>query len=439
MTAPGDYSLRTTPTFTGGAFMVANAIDDCLLIYRGSTCVAEHVWQTFDGHDLDHQLDPDVRGARLVVSGDPASASVMGSQHTTVQAAATALARREANVLLLAQLTRYVVMGESLSAIGGELAAHFDRPCVPLDATKVNRDFTGAFDFAMQGLAREVVERARDIDVRPAAAAVIGYMQARHGGDTEGDLGELRRLLAALGIDIESVWLAGEAWADLGRALNASTLLAFPYGAEAADILSTASGASVVSRPLPVSLGDTIEWLEAVAEATDTGERAKGFIESELRRIIPRLDRVVTRSLRGKRAIVVATPDWLPGIVRCFTEDLGIVVVGEIARQRLPTETGSEAPAPGDLDRTWDPSLDSLRHHVERARESGGLDFLVGSAWERSALVGHSDALPVLEFGYPQERAHFLRPTPHLGFEGVLTWANRVFDAVSPQSTRPPE
>ena len=46
-----DYTMRTSPNYMAGALLAANAVSDCLLVYRGSACIEEQVVQTFGPHE----------------------------------------------------------------------------------------------------------------------------------------------------------------------------------------------------------------------------------------------------------------------------------------------------------------------------------------------------------------------------------------------------
>jgi nitrogenase molybdenum-iron protein alpha/beta subunit len=114
--------------------------------------------------------------------------------------------------------------------------------------------------------------------------------------------------------------------------------------------------------------------------------------------------------------------------VACLRDDLGVDVVAAILRRRRdPSAPDAD---PQALDRTFDPSEASLRHHLDAALATGGVDVIVGTARDRQVLRQEHRRLPFVEFGYPQESAHFLAPTPHLGFQGPITWAQRLFDAI---------
>jgi nitrogenase molybdenum-iron protein alpha/beta subunit len=430
MTSSPDYTMRTSPNYMAGALMAANAVSDALLVYRGSACVEEQVVQTFAPHDLGHGMSVNRAEGRLVLTMDPETVSLMGAAQSALKAARWGLQTRQVRVVLLSELIRHSLTGENIRRLSEQLEAELGVPCVATDADVLDRDFGDSTRSIMDGLARAAVERAPEAPLAEGSVAAVGYLRSRNEGDSDGDNAELRRILAGGGLELCSTWLSGGTWEELLEATRAQTIVGLPFAGNAARLLAERSRAASIATALPVSLAGTVAWLEAVAGAADRPGAFDSFVEQELRRVVSLLDRYATRFLRGKRVLVAATGDWLDGIVRCLSEDVGMEVVAGILRQRHP-EDGLTGPEDLDaLDRLVDPSVASLRHHADKALQEGGLDLVIGSFWERSALLGEYAHIPFLEFGYPQYRSHFLSPTPHLGFEGVLTWAQRIFEAL---------
>ena len=428
MTPSSEFSASCTPTFMDGSLWVANAIADCLLVYRGSSCIEEHAEDFFLPHDWRGQMQANRAGGRLVLTMDPDSSSVAGTQWGVERAVAWARRTRAPRLLLLSELSRYPLMGEDLAQSAALLREQTGLPCVAAGASTLDRDYTHAVRSLLRGLAEEV-RRVGGGEPEPETVGVVGYLRSRNEGDGEGDVLELRRMVAALGLSLPSLWLSGAGWAELAAIRKSSTLVALPSGREAAGILGAERGVEVVDAALPLSLGGTADWIRRLGEGTGRLEAAEDFIDRELRAVVPQLDPVASRFLRARRVLVAAPWDWAPGIARCLREDLGMDVVATVLRHR---SVSAYATPLGDEhgDGQLDPTVASLNASVSRARAEGGLDLVVGSAWEQAALEAEHGDIPVLEFGYPQRRAHFLAPTPHLGFRGVLTWAQRAYEAL---------
>jgi len=423
-----DYSARTGPTFLDGALLVAAAIPDAGLVYRGSTCVDERIRQTIRPHTRGGTLETTANGGRLLLTMDPYTVAVLGTEDRVEEAVEHLAAQEGIRLVLIASLSRYTLTGEKLGPVARTLDARLpDVDVQDLSTRSLTRDHTDAFRVFYDGLAARLVAQGLPA-AAPGTVGVFGYPWTRDSGDTRGDLAELERLIEALGLTWRGALLDGRPSTTFADVASAGTLVAFPDAADAAEVVAEATGATVVRCPIPVSLGDTVGWLRAVATATGREDRLQALIDAELDHVVPLLDRAVHRGLLGRRAVVAAPGEWLPSLVRCLQEDLGIIVTAALARTRHAT---LEETWDGSAELITDPSIEALNGAIEAARDGGGLDLVIGSNWERSARVAAHRSVPFVEFGYPQRQAWFLRATPHLGTTGVLTWAERLLAAVS--------
>jgi len=428
-----DFSLRTTAAFPLGVYQVANAIPDSLLVFRGAACVYEAFETAFRPHDLGQTLDRP--GApRLVDTTEPFTMSILGVEDRVVDLARWNQLLGDRRLVFLSELVRISIMGEGLRAAARAVRANTGLPCVPALSLDLSRDADDALRSLLTGLAEVLVADAARLGGEPPALdprgiGIVGYPYLRNEGDSAGDVAELERLVRTLGLDPLPIWLSGTGWEHLSSLARARHLLALPLGVSAARSLQKATGATVTEVSLPVSLEQSEQWLRTLAASAGVSAPVDAVVDAELTRVVPLVDRLVSLSLRGRRVAVIADPTWLPGLVGCLEEDLGLEVACSLWRaRRNPLD---EASADRDeVTRLYDPSVASLAHHLLAAHAAGGLDAIVGSAFERNALPPELAHVPFVEFGLPQHARHFLVPTPHVGFSGVLTWAQRLHDAL---------
>jgi hypothetical protein len=424
-----DFTPRTTPNFMAGMFLTANGISDSLLLYRGSRCIEEQLRQAFHPHSLGHPLTLTDDGALLALTMDPLSMAVMGTEDRVAVVAAQAMRERRIGVVLLAQLPYFNLIGETTAFQSEILGRKLSVPVMATDTQSMVRDYLDAANAVLTQLGSHIAQ-SPPVARTPRSVALAGYLWPRAQGDAEGDLLEFGRLVQGAGGSPSVVMLSGRPYKEYFGILEADVLLETDLGREAAALIADTSGATRLPLELPVSLEDTCHWVRTVAHCLDCPGQAEDFIDKELRRVLPRLDKVVLPHLAGKRAVVMVTPDRLPGICRCLTDDLGITVAASICRTRV---SGSDAENPDDVEalhRTCDPSAASIRYHLEEASRHGSVDLIMGSHWEWSVLPDRFRNVPFVEFGFPQYKTHFLTPTPHIGFNGVLTWAERILGAL---------
>ncbi len=415
-----DFSLRLAPTFVDGVLAAASAIPDATLVYCGAACIDERAYATFMRHDVSQTLVVPGAATRLVTTFTDYSVAPMGTAHVVEETARQVLAARRPGVLVVAELSRVTLAGEDLRGTCEALRDVLPVPVVAATGHSLVRDATDALAGILAGLARAIPDGAFDGGLVPDRVALVGYDFDRGEGDHVGDVAYLNGMLGALGLEPAPAWLSGAPFERLQEAARASLLLALPAGREAARVLAARSGARVLDVDLPLGLRATAGWLRAVAEACGRTSAAEACVEAELARVVPRLD-WVTERLAGRRIALCLAPAWLRGVESMLTRDLGMDVAFGLARARLPPD-GDAA----DAARVYDPSVDVLRDRIRRAREDGGLDVLVASSWEAIAAGELLHDVAVVEHGYPSFERHFLRPTPHVGFEGVLVWAERL-------------
>ncbi len=415
-----DFSLRTSPTFLDGVFMTASGIADAVLLYCGAACVHEHAMSTLRRHDPRGSLATPADNPRLITTFTDQSVAPMGTLPVIEKTARKIVERCRPGLLILAELSRITIAGEDLPGLADELRASIEVPVVAASFGHVERDSGDAATQVLADLAShlDVAGRADE------AVAIIGYPWTRTGGEHEGDLRELARLCEGAGRAYAGSWLSGQTTAELARVAGASTLVATGAGRKAASIIASRTGATVHELPLPIGLGQTAEWVRQLAAGES--EQAEKFVGAELAEATERMERVVTGRLAGRRAAIIASDDWLAGLARMFEEDFGIEVPVRLGRSRH----GPDGADPDALDRDFDPSVRLLNERLGAELAGGGLDFIVGSSWERRALQGEVARVPFVELGYPSFRAHYLRPAPHLGFRGTVTWAERINGAL---------
>jgi nitrogenase molybdenum-iron protein alpha/beta subunit len=427
---PDDLSVRTTPTFKEGVLMTAGAIADASLVYCGGSCIDEQAHQSIAPHDLGQTLFLPGLSSRLVTTFTDRSMVPFGAERPIMECVETLVSVRRPPLLILAELAGLTIAGDDLASIARSVAERFDLVVVPATAKRQARDFRDAYAGVVEGIAHELPRRAFEGGTIGGRVTVIGYVYERREGDQDGNLAAITRLLRALGVEPTAPWLSGAGFADLAEAARSSLLVALPHGREAARILAGRSGARVVDTDLPVGLSGTAAWVRAVAEAAGVADRADAVIRRELAAVVPLVDRVASRFLAGRRVAVAATRDWLPGIARMLESDLGMEVGLAFERSRFPAAGAGDSPDVSPESRRFDPSRESLVRQVAREAARRGIDLVVGSSLELHALASGVERLPSVEFGFPSTTKHFLTPAPHLGFEGVVTWAERLTTAL---------
>jgi len=421
--AEPDYSLRLAPSFVDGVLLSAGAVADAYLIYAGGACVNERMHQVYLAHDYAQNLLEAGATPRLIPTFTDDAMVPLGAVKVIEQTPAQLQSKVEPGVILLAELSMVTIAGDDLESVATSLRPSTSAPVVAAATPRLTRDHSDAFRVILKGLAQQLPDAAFSGGTVEDRVAVIGYFCERGEGDHIGNILEMARSLKSLDLEPTAPWLCGGCDADLAAAARASVLLALPSGRQAAQSLAARSGATVLDIDLPVGFTGTSQWLRTVAAACGREEKAEAFIGQELAEAVPRLDWVVSRHLAGRRIALNLLMDWHQPVNTMVTDDFGMDVVASLVRNR--GEEGGDS-----LEENSDPSVRLLNQQISQVIDRAGLDVIVGSTWERNALHEGAARLPFVEFGYPMLDRHFLAPTPHLGYRGVLTWADRFTAAL---------
>ena len=427
----GDYSLRLSPTFVDGVLLTAAAIPDAALIYCGSTCINENVTQTYLHHDWGQTLVGRGPQTRLFTTFTDFTLAPMGVAPVVQHHVERLLAGWRPGLILIAELSRMTIAGDDLSDVARAIGQFSGLPTVAAKSRYLSRDHDTAFRNLLRGVVEALPDGAFEGGPVGGQATVMGYFWERNEGDQEANVAELEAMLRALGLAPTPTWLSHAPFARLAEAATSSLLVALPGARDAAHELAARSGARVVEVDLPVGLAGTTEWLETVAGAAGAQQKVRPFVEASLAVVVPRVDWGASRHLAGRRAALAASPDWLRPVARMMREDLGMELAVELRRGRFAEGEGENARQAVDPGRRHDPSVRTVNAHIGAEVAGRGLDVVVASSWERSALAGDAASVPFVEFGYPSFVSHELARAPRLGFPGVLTWAQRLAEAIA--------
>jgi nitrogenase molybdenum-iron protein alpha/beta subunit len=251
----------------------------------------------------------------------------------------------------------------------------------------------------------------------PRKVAIVGYFMDRNEEDHQGNLRELRRLLAGLGLELSTVWAGGEPWAQMKRGVQeAGTILSFPYARRAAQTLGRRLKTPVVECRLPFGLKATVEWLEQLGATFDRAEQAGALIAAELKEIMPRLEFVVPYQFLHRRLLFVGDPFHSEGFLE-IAADLGCRVpfLAVTARRHNAKSVRAlrDAGALAETTVLIDPRMWGFQERFSPVQRS--VDLIV------SCNTTTSDAEQgYLEFGFPSYERHALYDRPFLGFRGMM-------------------
>ena len=419
-----DFLIRSsshTPFF--GVYMATHAIPDALCMCHASvgckvktqTHMVRHdaVADSFQRRRYSQFIDEDL------INGSTAQ----------LEEEIRAWARRLRSALVVLDASTPIsLQGQGMAPVIARMEAELGVPVVFADARNYDDDLYAGYAHTLGAILRRLDFAGAAI--RPDEVSVVGNVFDRYEGDQIGNVAELRRLLAGIGLSAPAILCSGEPFAQLSRAASARLHIVLPHAHSQTRVLDQL-GRDHLATGLPMGLQGTKAWLRAVAAATGGAARAEPFIEHELLAHKP-LFEVARRALAHWRFAVFAEAPRAAGVVATLME-VGMVpeVVGV-----LHFSTGGRADVERALAEHHGLSLPAGVRFLENptsdqitAADYGGCDVVLGTTIERE-LIGAR--FPWVEFGFPSELRHFLRPHPWLGFHGALGLLEQVMHALEP-------
>jgi len=420
---PPDYSQRVTATYMVGTYLATNAIEDAYLLVEGPDCAHMKTQYVQGNHDWLSTLTS-VSGHHRVANTALHPAHLTRSREGSVREALTRLAAHPATGgVLFTSMPMAFVTGADYEALCREVGAATGKAPVHIPGKSLSGDWLDGYAETLLALARSVDVTGGNPD--PRRVAIVGHLFDRNEEDQRGNVREVRRLLGDLGLEVTSVWLEGQRFAELGAVRDAGTILSFPYARRAARLLARRTGARLIECALPFGLEASEAWLTQIGDALDLRDAARAVIERELSAIVPRFEWVIPFRLQGRRFGYIGDPHLLPGFLattRLVGASTSLVVCPDHAR----AEYRVRDVVPADVPMLQFPRMSTLRRFVVRHATERGVDLMVSNNLGLAILP-----VALVEFGYPSFHTHHLYDRPFLGFHGAAAFVDTLANALA--------
>ncbi len=357
---------------------------------------------------------------------------IRGSALRLDQMVRTWVPRRRPAIAFVAAATFLELAGDDLDGTVRRMDGELECPVHRIVVSAFQGDLLDGYREVIRACLSEVPwERAPESGIN-----IVGHFFDRYEADREADLDELRRLSEGISLPVRSIFLSGSPFERLREAWRGAVNVVLPDAAPLADELARMSGRPTVVTDLPVGLHGTAAWLRKVGAAASLPPAAiETFVDGELGRVVPRLNRLVERigEVDARRTFALFSHSSLAAALAAFLADMEMVpvLVGLLDQGREAVFQESLArlcPAPI-------PRFPLLAHparlEVKNALHalSRAPDLLLGSSVE--LLDAAPLAIPSLEVGFPSFARHGLFPMPLLGFNGAAALAQRILCAFS--------
>jgi len=419
----GDFSVPVTYTYMLGVYLAVNALQDAYLLVEGPDCTYMKAQYLQGNHDWLSTLT-NVSGFHRIANTALHPAMMTESREAPLRELMNRMAATpETAGLLLTTMPMAFITGADYERLCRDVSTAHGKEVVHVPGLSLSGDWIDGYAETLKSLARQLalpkVERGK------RKVALVGYLFDRNEDDHLANLVELRRMLAALDLELVSVWLSGQRFGELAAVAEADTIVALPYGGRAARLLARRTGASVLELPLPVGLAATEQWLRTLGERFDRRPAAERFVDAELARVAPRLEWVVPFVFQGLRFGYVGDPYLFPGI-RETLETLGATLDFVTITNRAPHAKGVTT-GPGGPTPLVAPTTKAFFHALVGHIADRRLDLLVTNNASMNMPLPNTT---MVEFGFPCVFQHALFDRPFVGFRGFLAFVDTLANAL---------
>ncbi len=406
-----------------GVYLAINAIPDAYLLVDGPDCTLYKAHFIHGRHDWNSTL-LDVRGQHRVSFSNVCSQGVVLEHDDVLRNQIRRLDAIEGGGgVIVTALPMCSITGVDYGRVIRGLNGSLTRVAIDVPPSSLVGDWLDGYAQTLHAIARGL--ELRSGQRRPRTAAIVGYLMDRNEGDHVANLAELRRMLAALGLETVSVWLGGEPISNLRRAEEAEWIISLPYGRRAAETIADRTGAEIVEVDVPFGLAKTTAFLRTIAEATGRESLAESFVDEQLGRVVPRLEWVLPHLFLHRRVSFVGDPHLLDGFLD-IAEETGMHVEGAISIARR-----AHGPNRSGVTILHEPSLgmEEVTRILDRP------DLLVACRVDQRTFADQRRSAaspPSMEFGFLSYGYHVLSDRPFLGYPGFLAFVERMAEHLEP-------
>jgi nitrogenase molybdenum-iron protein alpha/beta subunit len=406
--------------FLIGVYLATNAIPDAATIVDGPDCAFFKTEFIHGKHDLNSTLLDVTGNHRILVSHVTTDDVATSKGERAIELCRRADEMPEIALVMVTALPMVAIIGIQYDQIIRGLAEELSSELVEIPGRSLQGDWLDGYADVLEALARRTPTCADGID--PGSVSIIGHLMDRNEEDQRGNVRELYRLVEALGLRLDSVWLSGRPWSELRQASRSGTLVALPLGRQAAQLLAERTGADVVELEVPFGAEHSARFVRGLGAATGREPQAEELVRRELLQIAPRLEWAVPHLFLGKRVIFSGAPDLLAGFAD-LAQELGMEVLEMSSPARRPS--WFEPESVGDLQPLFDVSLDAVGQQA--LASAARPDLVIGNTETLQAVPPY---VPGVELGYPSYADHAFVDRPFLGFRGYLQLVQRMASAM---------
>lgn len=349
--------------------------------------------------------------------------------------------RRHYGVLLVASAYFIELTGDDLAAKVADVEANLPVPAIFVNTVAPNGGLFDGYSTVML----EVAERQPWSAPwkAPRAISFAGFFFHRYEADQKADVAAVRALAKVAGLEDGPILFSGQDYGDLSRAHESRFVGLLPYTApHTRKFQELMQGRELIPLDLPIGMGGTARFVRELASRSGApSDKVEAWIGKQVDGTRAAISQVA--GFRGLRVALLADTPLAIGLASMLREmglDLAMVGLrddlfgGEEGFRAGMAHVGAEIN--GDTLVVPNPSLRRIRADVLDRIDREDVHLVIGSSIDLDLFLHARGArgarrwVPLVETGFPSVHQHATVPMPTFGFPGVLSWAQRLTDAV---------
>jgi nitrogenase molybdenum-iron protein alpha/beta subunit len=409
-------------TYLNGLYLVINAIPGAYLLMDSPPCGYDKVSSIEKTHDLFSDLFRENSKHRICCTDIHIDCcDVVNDRSDKILTGLFRLSReRDCSVIFLASMPVVAVTGISYAPLLNEFRKESQKPVVEVPFKSLKGDWLDGYEEALCALVGQL--QLKKTAKKLNSVAIVGYLFDRNEGDHVANIGELNRILSALGIECVTTWLDGSSVRELRRIESAQKIISLPYARRAAKAIAQITGAELIEADMPLGIHSTKEWINKIAISFHKERRARIFIDEELKNVIPVVKLVSSICLLEKTITIFNDPVLAVHLAKAFQE-LGLRVDELVIFGKQNFMKNLVCSSASNMLLLFEPSYkDVYDLDISHA------DFLIGNSHIHNLMKTKNSSVPFMEIGYPSFYYHALTMQPFLGFKGFLCLLNRMIN-----------